>query len=73
MSDICLSTAAAPTYFPVHYFETRDAAGKTHTFDLIDGGVAASNPVSNLSSYYFRARLAGGIRDNYFRMSLFHI
>ncbi|XP_055826871.1 patatin-like protein 3 [Solanum dulcamara] len=44
MSDICLSTSAAPTYFPVHYFETRDAAGKTHTFDLIDGGVAANNP-----------------------------
>lgn len=44
LSDICLSTSAAPTYFPVHYFETRDAAGRIHTFDLIDGGVAANNP-----------------------------
>ncbi|KAK4733556.1 hypothetical protein R3W88_007817 [Solanum pinnatisectum] len=44
LSDICLSTSAAPTYFPVHYFETRDAAGRIHTFDLIDGGVAAHNP-----------------------------
>ncbi|MCD7457096.1 hypothetical protein HAX54_034083 [Datura stramonium] len=27
LSDICLSTSAAPTYFPVHYFETKDAQG----------------------------------------------
>ncbi|MCD7462819.1 hypothetical protein HAX54_049417 [Datura stramonium] len=44
LSDICLSTSAAPTYLPAHYFETRDAAGRTRTFDLIDGGVAANNP-----------------------------
>ncbi|MCD7459145.1 Patatin-like protein 2 [Datura stramonium] len=44
LSDICLSTSAAPTYFPVHYFETKDAEGKTRTFDLVDGGVAANNP-----------------------------
>ncbi|XP_059282529.1 patatin-like protein 3 isoform X2 [Lycium ferocissimum] len=44
LSDICLSTSAAPTYFPIHYFETRDAAGRPHTFDLIDGAVAANNP-----------------------------
>ncbi|KAJ8549997.1 hypothetical protein K7X08_033704 [Anisodus acutangulus] len=44
LSDIGLSTSAAPTYFPVHYFETKDAQGKTRSFDLIDGGVAANNP-----------------------------
>ncbi|XP_059623822.1 patatin-like protein 3 isoform X1 [Cornus florida] len=44
LSDICLSTSAAPTYLPAHYFETKDADGKTRTFDLIDGGVAANNP-----------------------------
>ncbi|XP_055806332.1 patatin-like protein 1 [Solanum dulcamara] len=44
LSDVCLSTSAAPTYFPVHYFETKDAQGKIRTFDLVDGGVAANNP-----------------------------
>ncbi|RVX23409.1 Patatin-like protein 2 [Vitis vinifera] len=32
---------------PAHYFETRDASGKTRSFDLIDGGVAANNPVGD--------------------------
>ncbi|WJZ91559.1 hypothetical protein VitviT2T_010620 [Vitis vinifera] len=41
---ICIGTSAAPTYLPAHYFETRDASGKTRSFDLIDGGVAANNP-----------------------------
>ncbi|KAJ9670020.1 hypothetical protein PVL29_026526 [Vitis rotundifolia] len=44
LSDICIGTSAAPTYLPAHYFETRDASGKTRSFDLIDGGVAANNP-----------------------------
>ncbi|KAG8384415.1 hypothetical protein BUALT_Bualt04G0115600 [Buddleja alternifolia] len=44
LSDVCLSTSAAPTFFPPHYFETKDEVGKTRTFDLIDGGVAANNP-----------------------------
>lgn len=47
LSDICIGTSAAPTYLPAHYFETRDASGKTRSFDLIDGGVAANNPVSS--------------------------
>ena len=46
LSDVCLGTSAAPTYLPPHYFETKDAGGQTHTFDLVDGGVAANNPVS---------------------------
>ncbi|XP_009589751.1 patatin-like protein 1 [Nicotiana tomentosiformis] len=44
LSDVCLGTSAAPTYFPPYYFETKDAEGKIRTFDLIDGGVAANNP-----------------------------
>ncbi|KAM7510346.1 hypothetical protein LguiB_009221 [Lonicera macranthoides] len=46
LSDICLGTSAAPTFLPGHYFETKDANGNTRSFDLIDGGVAANNPVS---------------------------
>lgn len=44
LSDVCLGTSAAPTFLPAHYFETKDADGKTRSFDLIDGGVAANNP-----------------------------
>ncbi|KAM7510348.1 hypothetical protein LguiB_009223 [Lonicera macranthoides] len=46
LSDICLGTSAAPTYLPGHYFETKDANGNARSFDLIDGWVAANNPVS---------------------------
>ncbi|KAI8548706.1 hypothetical protein RHMOL_Rhmol07G0294900 [Rhododendron molle] len=44
LSDICISTSAAPTYLPAHYFETKDSDGKVREFNLIDGGVAANNP-----------------------------
>ncbi|XP_056177302.1 patatin-like protein 2 [Syzygium oleosum] len=44
LSDICISTSAAPTYLPAHYFETQDSTGKVREFNLIDGGVAANNP-----------------------------
>ncbi|KAL0450309.1 UNVERIFIED_CONTAM: Patatin-like protein 3 [Sesamum latifolium] len=44
LSDVSLGTSAAPTYFPPHYFETQDSDGKTRSFDLVDGGVAANNP-----------------------------
>ncbi|KVH92550.1 Acyl transferase/acyl hydrolase/lysophospholipase [Cynara cardunculus var. scolymus] len=40
LSDICLGTSAAPTYLPAHYFQNGD-----REFNLIDGGVAANNPV----------------------------
>ena len=45
LADICIGTTAAPTYLPAHYFETKDAKGSTKSYDLIDGGVAANNPV----------------------------
>ncbi|KAF3446685.1 hypothetical protein FNV43_RR11865 [Rhamnella rubrinervis] len=44
LSDICISTSAAPTYLPAHYFETTDKAGNVRQFNLVDGGVAANNP-----------------------------
>ncbi|KAG8632591.1 patatin-like protein 2 [Manihot esculenta] len=46
LSDICISTSAAPTYLPAHYFETKDEkSGEVRgIFNLIDGGVAANNP-----------------------------
>ncbi|CAI8606711.1 unnamed protein product [Vicia faba] len=39
LSDICIGTSAAPTYLPPYYFENDGAE-----FNLVDGGVAASNP-----------------------------
>ncbi|KAL0350645.1 UNVERIFIED_CONTAM: Patatin-like protein 1 [Sesamum radiatum] len=39
LSDICISTSAAPTFLPSHYFENQGAK-----FNLIDGGVVANNP-----------------------------
>lgn len=46
LSDICISTSAAPTYLPAHYFTTHDPTGKLpdREYHLIDGGVAANNP-----------------------------
>lgn len=44
LSDICISTSAAPTYLPAHCFETKTSTA-SFKFDLVDGGVAANNPV----------------------------
>ncbi|CAL5005725.1 unnamed protein product [Urochloa decumbens] len=44
LSDVWISTSAAPTYLPGHRFETKDKDGETRPFNLIDGGVAANNP-----------------------------
>ncbi|XP_031275574.1 patatin-like protein 2 [Pistacia vera] len=58
LADICISTAAAPTYFPAHYFEIKDETQETRTFDLVDGGVAANNPalmaISHISKEIFK-------------------
>ncbi|CAI0553696.1 unnamed protein product [Linum tenue] len=48
LSDICISTAAPPTFFPVHYFKNQDSQGNVREFNLIDGGIAANNPVTLL-------------------------
>lgn len=49
LSDICIGTSAAPTYLPSHTFVTEDSEGNLiEEFNLIDGGVAANNPVCML-------------------------
>lgn len=53
LSDICISTSAAPTYLPAHYFRTQDKDGNFHEFNLVDGGVAANNPVSNTTIFTY--------------------
>ncbi|GAB4848959.1 hypothetical protein Ancab_003773 [Ancistrocladus abbreviatus] len=49
LSDVCLGTSAAPTYFPAYYFKTKDEAGNTKEFNLIDGALAANNPDDTLT------------------------
>ncbi|XP_027090141.1 patatin-like protein 2 isoform X1 [Coffea arabica] len=44
LSDLCISTSAAPTYLPAYYFQNHDELGNVQEFNLIDGGVAANNP-----------------------------
>uniref|UniRef100_A0A0E0LVX9 Patatin n=1 Tax=Oryza punctata TaxID=4537 RepID=A0A0E0LVX9_ORYPU len=44
LSDVCISTSAAPTYLPGHRFETTHKDGKPREFNLVDGGVVANNP-----------------------------
>lgn len=51
LSDVCIGTSAAPTFLPGHYFETKHD-GVTRSFNLVDGGVAANNPVSDQYAYY---------------------
>ncbi|EYU39404.1 hypothetical protein ABFS82_11G089000 [Erythranthe guttata] len=59
LSDICISTSAAPTFLPAHYFETEDERGNVTTYDLIDGGVAANNPTLIAISHISSGILAG--------------
>ncbi|GLJ32829.1 hypothetical protein SUGI_0661190 [Cryptomeria japonica] len=45
LKDVCIGTSAAPTFFPPHYFTTHDqSSGRSRSFHLIDGGIAANNP-----------------------------
>ncbi|KAK1267572.1 hypothetical protein QJS04_geneDACA000297 [Acorus gramineus] len=45
ISDVCISTSAAPTYLPPHQFEVKDTKlGTSKVYNLIDGGVSANNP-----------------------------
>ena len=51
LSDICIGTSAAPSYLPAYYFVNQDDQGRTREFNLVDGGLAASNPVINDLNY----------------------
>ncbi|EOA18418.1 hypothetical protein CARUB_v10006962mg [Capsella rubella] len=44
VSDICVGTSAAPTFFPPHYFSNEDSQGNTTEFNLVDGAITANNP-----------------------------
>ncbi|KAK1263313.1 Patatin-3-Kuras 1 [Acorus gramineus] len=44
LSDVCISTLAAPTYLPAHCFETRNPKGEVRNFNLIGGAIAENNP-----------------------------
>lgn len=46
VSDVCISTSAAPTFLPSHYFKNTDSNGNEREFNLVDGGVSSNNPVS---------------------------
>nr|XP_043618166.1 patatin-like protein 2 isoform X2 [Erigeron canadensis] len=59
LSDICIGTSAAPTYFPPHFFETKETDGSMHRFDLIDGGVAANNPTQVAITHILKEVLIG--------------
>ncbi|KAG5061170.1 hypothetical protein JHK87_002199 [Glycine soja] len=49
-SDICIATSAAPIFLPAHYFTKQDEQGKViKEFNLIDGSVAANNPVCKIT------------------------
>jgi patatin-like phospholipase/acyl hydrolase len=50
LSDICIGTSAAPTYLPAYHFKNQDNEENVREFNLIDGGVAANNPVYNHQS-----------------------
>ena len=47
LPNICISTSAAPTYLPAYQFKNQDNEGNVQKFNLIDGSVAANNPVYN--------------------------
>ncbi|KAF5766265.1 putative patatin-like phospholipase domain, Acyl transferase/acyl hydrolase/lysophospholipase [Helianthus annuus] len=59
LSDVCIATSAAPTYFPPHYFETSNADGTTREFNLVDGGVAANNPTQMAITHIMKEILMG--------------
>lgn len=44
LANVCIGTSAAPTYFPPISFTTKNDAGQSQEFNLIDGGVVANNP-----------------------------
>ncbi|KAK2967545.1 hypothetical protein RJ640_030416, partial [Escallonia rubra] len=62
LSDICISTSAAPTFLPAHYFEMKDEQGKTRNYDLVDGGVAANNPTQMAITHVTKEIMMGNFQ-----------
>jgi patatin-like phospholipase/acyl hydrolase len=49
---VCQASTAAPTYLPPVQFSFPDhPAPQTRQFNMVDGGVAANNPVIGFSSF----------------------
>ncbi|XP_052165996.1 patatin-like protein 2 [Oryza glaberrima] len=65
LSDVCISTSAAPTYLPGHRFQTKDKDGKPREFNLVDGGVAANNPTL-LAMTHVSKQILLGKQDDFF-------
>ncbi|KAE8772408.1 Patatin group A-3 [Hordeum vulgare] len=60
LSDVCIGTSAAPTFFPAHYFEAiRPDGMQRSVFHLVDGGVAANNPTLAAIMRITREQLLG--------------
>ncbi|KAJ1265919.1 hypothetical protein BS78_08G110400 [Paspalum vaginatum] len=61
LSDVCISTSAAPTYLPGHQFQTEysDGGRPRRAFNLIDGGVAANNPTLLAMTHVIKETLLG--------------
>ncbi|MQM04646.1 hypothetical protein Taro_037449 [Colocasia esculenta] len=67
LSDVCISTSAAPTYLPPHYFQVKDDSnGNVRHYNLIDGGIAANNPTMAAMSHVMKEINAEN--ENFFHM-----
>lgn len=44
LSDVCISTSAAPIYLPPHCFEVQGKDGAKKEYHMVDGGACANNP-----------------------------
>lgn len=57
LSDVCIGTSAAPTYLPPYHFDTHNS------FDLVDGGVAANNPMLLSINHLTKQAMMGGVPE----------
>ncbi|KAF5188456.1 Patatin [Thalictrum thalictroides] len=51
ISDVCVASAAAPTFFPPYYLKTQQSKTVTREFNLVDGGLTANNPTKCAMNY----------------------
>ncbi|KAF7138326.1 hypothetical protein RHSIM_Rhsim07G0230800 [Rhododendron simsii] len=63
LSDICISTSAAPTYLPAYNFKNQYDEGNVREFNLVDGGVVANNPALVAISQVTKQAFAGKNQD----------
>ncbi|KAI8548705.1 hypothetical protein RHMOL_Rhmol07G0294900 [Rhododendron molle] len=63
LSDICISTSAAPTYLPAYNFKNQYDEGSVREFNLVDGGVVANNPALVAISQVTKQVFAGKNQD----------